>query len=115
MTSHVTSSLALNKRVGERASHYRRIIGALRDKLENGMLCLKNVAIEHNGGRHCILVRDLSMDMALGTLIDAVIQKFSRTRDVEITISRDGISEKERYNYSYIVVVQPEEVKAELP
>jgi hypothetical protein len=55
------------------------------------------------------------MDIALGTLIDAVIQKFSRTRDVEITISRDDISEKERYNYSYIVVVQPEEVKAELP
>ena len=35
MTSHVTSSQALNKRIGERAAHYRRILGMLRDKLEN--------------------------------------------------------------------------------
>ena len=42
-------------------------------------------------------------------------RKFTRMKDIEITISRDDISEKERFNYSYIVVVQPGEVKAELP
>ena len=115
MISHVTSNETLNKRVGERASSYRHIIGALRDKLENGMICLKNVPIEHNSGRHYILVRDLSMDGALGALIDAVVDKFTMMKDIEITISRDDISEKERFNYSYIVVVQPGEVKAELP
>ena len=105
----------LNERIVRRASSYRHIISALLDKLENGMLCLQNVAIEYNGGRHCILVRDLSEDTALGALIEAVVKKFTRMKDIEITISRDDISQKERFNYSYIVVVQPEEVKAELP
>jgi hypothetical protein len=115
MTGHVTSDNTLNKRIVERASSYRHILGDLRDKLENGMLCLKNVAIDHNGGQHCILVRDLTMDRALGVLIDAVVEKFSKMNDIEITISRDDIAEKERFNYSYIVVVQQEKVKAELP
>lgn len=106
---------SLSERIVRRASSYKQIIGELMDKLENGMLCLKNVAIEHNGGRHCILVRDLSRDIALGSLIEAVVKRFTRTTDVEVTISTDDVSEDERFNYSYIVVVQPGEVKAELP
>lgn len=105
---------SLNERIVRRASSYRGIIGALMDKLENGMLCLKDVAIEHNGGRHCILVRDLSRDIALGALIDAAVKRFTRTTDIEIAISRDDVSEVERFKYSYIVVVQPEEANAEL-
>lgn len=82
------------------------------------MLCLKNVAIEHNGGWHCILVRDLSSDRTLSSRIDAVVERLNRLRDlnnIEITISRNVIAKNERFNYSYIVLVQQERVTAELP
>jgi hypothetical protein len=115
MTGHVTSNEALNERMDQGASSYRHILNALTDKLESGVLCLKNVAIEHNGGRHCILVRDLSMDTVLGALIDAVVERFTRMKDLDVTISRDNIAEKERLNYSYIVVIQQGKVKSELP
>ena len=115
MTSQVISTETLIKGIGERLSCYSHIIGALRDRLENGILCLKNVAIDHNGGRHCILVRDLSRDKVFGERIDAVVKRFNRVKEVEITISRNDISENERFNYSYIVVVQQGEVKSELP
>ena len=115
MDSHIANSDTLTKPISEQASSYRHITGALMDKLECGMLFLKNVSIMHNGGRHSILVRDLSMDRALGALIQTVVEKFNRLKDIDITISRDDIPKKERFNYSYIVVVQQEKVKAELP
>jgi len=115
MTSRVADSETSNKPISEHASSYRHITGALIDKLECGILFLKNVSIMHNGGRHSILVRDLSMDRALGALIRAAVDKCNRLKDTEITISRDDIPKKERFNYSYIVVVEQENVKAELP
>jgi hypothetical protein len=50
----------------------------------------------------------------LDALIDAAVKRFTRTTDIEIAISRDDVSEVERFKYSYIVVVQPEEANAEL-
>ncbi|MGO9377349.1 MAG: hypothetical protein ACLPN1_18225 [Dissulfurispiraceae bacterium] len=115
MSSQVISSGTLNEPIAEKASSYRHIMRALIDKLEGGMICLKNVPIMQNGGRHCILVRDLSRNKALGTHIDSVADKFNRLKDIEITISREDISTKERFDFSYIVVVQHGQVKAELP
>ncbi len=115
MSSDVAGSEKLNEPIGEKAASYRHIMGALMDKLEGGMLCLNSVPIMHNGGRHCILVRDLSGNKSLGTLIDAVVERFNMQKDIDITISRDDIAKKERFNFSYIVVVQQEKVKAELP
>jgi len=115
MIGHADNGETLNEPIGGKASSYRHIIGALTDKLECGILCLKNVPITHNGGRHCILIIDLSMDRALGVRLDAVIERFNRMKDIEIAISRDDITIKERLDYSYIVVVQQGKVKAELP
>ena len=118
MISNVAIIEMLNAPIREEASNYRHIIDELMDKLECGMLCLKNVAIEHNGGRHCILVRDLSSDGTLSSRIDAVVERLNRLRDlnnIEITISRNDIAKNERFNYSYIVLVQQERVTAELP
>ena len=115
MISHIASGQTSNKPIVKKAPRYMRIMGALMDKLECGILCLENVPITHNGGRHCILVRDLSGDRALGDLIQSVVERFNRMNDVEITISSDDISFRDRFIYSYIVVVQQEKVKAELP
>ncbi len=115
MSGHVAIIETLNAPIGKKAPRYMHIMGALMDKLECGIQCLKNVPITHNGGRHCILVRDLSSDMALGELIHRVVERFNRLHDIEIAISSDDITFRERFNYSYIVVVQQERVKAELP
>ena len=115
MIGHVASDETLNEPIGEKALGYKYIIATLIDKLECGILCLKNVPIIHNGGRHCILVCDLSLDSALVARINSVVEKFNRMKDIEITISRADIAKNERFKYSYIVVVQKGKVKAELP
>jgi len=115
MISNIASGKKSNKPMVKKAPRYMHIMGALMDKLECGILCLQNVSITHNGGRHCILVRDLSENMALSELIRSVVERFNRMNDVDISISRDDISFRDRFIYSYIVVVQQEMVKAELP
>jgi hypothetical protein len=115
MISHIASGTPTNKPKVKKAPRYMRIMGALMDKLECGILCLENVPITHNGGRHCILVRDLSENIALGELVRSVVERFNRMNDVDISISSDDISFRDRFIYSYIVVVQQESVKAELP
>jgi hypothetical protein len=115
MIRHAINDETLNKPIGKKPSRYSHIISALRDNLECGMLLLKYVAIEHNRGRHCVLVLDLSMDRELGALIGPVIERFTSLKEIEITVSRDDISEEERSHYAFIVVVQEEKVKAELP
>lgn len=115
MISQSASGKSLNKPIGDDASNYGNIIGSLIDRIECGISCVKNVLITHNGGRHCILVRDLSMDSALGARIDLVIKRFNRMKNIDIVVSRDDVTKEERFNYSYIVVIRQGMVKAELP
>jgi hypothetical protein len=115
MISHIASGKTSNKPIVKKAPRYMHIMGALMDKLECGILCLENVPITHNDGRHCILVRDLSENVALGELIRSVVERFNRMNDVDISISSNDISFRDRFIYSYIVVVQQDKVKAELP
>ncbi|HMK60657.1 MAG TPA: hypothetical protein VK452_05870 [Dissulfurispiraceae bacterium] len=112
MSDNVTG---VSQSIRERASSYRKIIGALMDMLESGIHCLKNIEIKHNKGRHSVLIRDLSMDKAIGTLIQAVTDRFRRLKNIDITVSREDVPRHERFNYSYIIVVRDGEVKSELP
>lgn len=115
MLSRVAILETFNESKGKTAPSSMSIVRALIANLECGILCLKNVQIMHNGGKHCILVRDLSRDMALGELIQAAVERFNRLKEVEITIAKCDIPREERFNYSYIVAIQQEKVKAELP
>ncbi|HMK55966.1 MAG TPA: hypothetical protein VK448_04955 [Dissulfurispiraceae bacterium] len=105
----------ISQSIRERASSYRHILGALMDRLESGICCLKSIEIRHNSGRHSVLVRDLSMDRAIGTLIQAVADRFKKLRNIDITVSQDDVPRHERFNYSYIIVVRDGEVRSELP